>query len=124
MGFLVVTEIALALVLLTGAGLMLKSLWVVRSQIAAFMPERILTASVNSRQLSRPADQAHYFEELVRRIESLPGVQAAAASGCGTVPFRIVNLPVAPLAKQVNLEVPCVSLHYREVLGLRLISGR
>jgi putative ABC transport system permease protein len=124
MGFLVVTEIALALVLLTGAGLMLKSLWVVRSQIAAFTPERILTASVNSRQLSSPADQAHYFEELVRRIESLPGVQAAAASGCGTVPFRIVGLPVAPPAKQVNLEVPCVSLHYREALGLRLISGR
>ena len=90
---LVVAELAFALVLLSGAGLMLRSLWVMKSQRAAFAPDLVLTTFINDRQIAWPADKARYFDELASQVEALPGVRAAAATGCGAVPLRIAGLP-------------------------------
>ncbi len=122
--FLVVAELALTLVLLSGAGLMLKSLWVIRSQTMSFAPELVLNTSINSRQIAGPHNTERYIDDLVSRIQRIPGVRAAAASGCGTVPFRIYGLPNPPSERGANLNLPCVSPQYSATLGLRLLSGR
>jgi putative ABC transport system permease protein len=121
---LVVAELACALVLLSGAGLMLRSLLVMRAQSAAFAPELVLTTFVNDRQMALPADKSRYFEELASEIEALPGVRSAAAIGCGEQPLRIAGLPAPPTSKEVSLEVPCVSMHYAAAVGIRLLAGR
>jgi hypothetical protein len=51
---LVVTELMFALVLLTGAGLMLQGLWLIHSPTAAFAPDRVLTTSLNVRETPAP----------------------------------------------------------------------
>lgn len=125
MGLMVVVEVSLTLVLLTGTGLMLKSIWLIRSEISAIRPELVVTASVNSRQLGNKVDQTAYYDELVGRLEAIPGVEFASVAGCGAVPLRIVGLPPPPPSvQQINLWTPCVSLHHRQTARLRLISGR
>ena len=121
---LVVFELALALMLLSGAGLALKSLWVIRSGTSAFAPESVLVASINSRQVGGGHNAGRYIDDLVAQIQAIPGVLAAGASGCGAVPLKISGLPDPPPGRGANLTLPCVSGRYPAALGLRLLSGR
>jgi putative ABC transport system permease protein len=83
---LVMTEIALAVVLLIGAGLMLKSLQRLTEVDPGFPPDKLLTMSV-ALQFARypdPARQVAFFSQVLQRIRSLPGV--AAAGACTSLP--------------------------------------
>jgi putative ABC transport system permease protein len=76
---LVGMELALAMVLLAGAGLMLKSFWRMNERPAGFTPEKVLVMRLN---LAGPTyagkpEKERYFRELVRRLDSAPGVEAA-----------------------------------------------
>jgi putative ABC transport system permease protein len=121
---LVVFELALALVLLSGAGLALKSLWGIRSGTSASAPESVLVTAINSRQLGGGHHAERYIDNLVAQIQAIPGVLAAGASGCGAVPLKIAGLPDPPSGRGANLTLPCVSGRYPAALGLRLLSGR
>ena len=118
---LVVAELALALVLLTGAGLMLKSLWVIRSQTSAFAPDLVLTTNINARQISQPDV---YLGNLASQIEALPGVRAAAAYTNAGRALRIAGLPVPPVNQAVMVTITRVTPHYAAAAGVRLLSGR
>jgi putative ABC transport system permease protein len=77
---LVVVEVALSLVLLIGAGLMIKSFYQLLNVNPGFEPDHVLTASFSLPPVKYPGaeQQAAFFQQLVERVRALPGVQSAA----------------------------------------------
>jgi putative ABC transport system permease protein len=75
-GWLVAAEVALALVLLTVAGLMARSFWRVQAAPTGFRSDSVLAFDV---QLPGEAPAAAFFQQLITRLESLPGVRGAGA---------------------------------------------
>ena len=103
---LVAGELSVALVLIIGAGLMVKSLWRMNARPAGFHPESILVMKIS---LAGPAYRARpqqiaYFEEALRRLQRTPGVVAA---GSVFSPIRgVVQLegsPPVPLVSAIGL---------------------
>lgn len=130
-GALVVVEVALALVLLAGAGLMLKSFSRMRAVDPGFHPQNILTMTVDlpdSVYRTVPVLQA-FHHAMLAKLSNLPGVSGAAA----------VNwLPMRPMLVRGNFHVedgrkmpprylvdkPAVSTGYFQAMGIRLLNGR
>ena len=77
--FLVASEFALALILLIGAGLMVRSFFALQSIDPGFNPNRVLSmaVSVAGTQESEPHRRAIFYQQLVERVRALPGVEAA-----------------------------------------------
>ena len=75
---IVIGEIALSLILLVGAGLSPRSFYRLREIDPGFRPDRVLTFRLSLPQASYPEQQqtANFYREMVRRLESLPGVEA------------------------------------------------
>jgi len=120
---LVTSELVFALVLLSGAGLMLKSLWVMRTQVAAIAPDHVLTTSLNIRVLPLP-DQEPYLAGLATRINAVPGVRAATVIGGGRAQARFPGLPAPPAEKQAIFDLVSVTPQFPAAAGVRLLSGR
>src|SRR5262249_28844637 len=82
---LVTAEMALALVLLVGAGLMLRRFAAYRSVDLGFRPENLLTMGIPLAQArySRPDQRNLFYSRLLERLAALPGIQAGAASHAG-----------------------------------------
>jgi predicted permease len=128
---LVVSEIALTLVLLTGAGLMLKSFLLLRSGETGFRAENLITMSVDLPDtVYRTLPQIHAFrEQTLARLSRLPGVTAASAvnwlpfGGFGTAgDFHFED--GRPFPPHYVVEKPCVSPGYFQAMGIRMVSGR
>jgi putative ABC transport system permease protein len=124
---LVAAEIAIALVLTTGAGLMLKSLWRMNARPPGFNPERILTMKVS---LTGPAYRARqpqlaYFEELLSRLGRAHG---AVAVGTIYSPVRgVIQFEGAPQASRNRVPLGIfysTSPGYFRAMGIRLLAGR
>jgi predicted permease len=80
---LVVAEVAVATVLLIGAGLLLRSLGQLRATPPGFRPDHVFTAWVNvPRQGYSGAEAASLFTEAVDRLQARPGVETAAVANC------------------------------------------
>jgi len=80
-GTLVVSEIAFACVLLVGAGLLIRSFLRVLDVNLGFQPERAAAVRVDpSQQYSTPAQQNAYFDEVLRRVRDVRGIDAAGLS--------------------------------------------
>jgi putative ABC transport system permease protein len=79
---LVISELALAVILVTGAGLLVKSLWRLQQVYPGINPERVLTMRLElwGESYKEPAKVRDFNSRLVAQIESLPGVRAAAVS--------------------------------------------
>ena len=79
---LVVIEVALAVVLLTGAGLMARSFVNTTKADIGFEPGHLLSFSVNLRRTNYPAvnDQLHFYERLKSRVATIPGVDAISVA--------------------------------------------
>src|SRR2546423_211991 len=80
--FLVVSEIALSLVLLIGAGLLMKSFYRLLKTDPGYSPERVLalTIALNQKKFTAAASRAAFFTEAVSRIRALPGVESASVT--------------------------------------------
>jgi predicted permease len=76
---LVVVEVALALVLLVGAGLLIRSFWKLQQADPGFIPEQVLTASLSlpGARYGDPARITAFQQQLLARVAALPGVQSA-----------------------------------------------
>jgi putative ABC transport system permease protein len=124
-GLLVAGELALAIVLLIGAGLMLKSFWRMHAHPPGFAPESILTMKVRlagPQYREEPAQQA-YVRELLRRVESAPGVEFAGVSTWFL--FEGVPFPSDTKPKQQHtIRLNAASTGYLKALGMRLLRGR
>ena len=92
---LVVTEFALAIVLLAGAGLLVRSLWSVENVDPGFRPERVLSiAALQLPPSPATAQRAAFYNRVLEQIESLPGVESAGIIGelfIGGNPEQIVT---------------------------------
>jgi len=127
---LVVSEIALSLVLLIGAGLMMKSFLKLRAVDPGFHSENLLTLQVNLSSTYRTAVQMKAFHErALERLEALPGVRSAAAVnwlplGQALImgDFHVQDRP--DKAVNFNVNKPAVSPGYFSAMGIRLLKGR
>jgi putative ABC transport system permease protein len=130
---LAVGEIALAIVLLTGAGLLMRSFAQLTSVDPGFAPSHVVKAMVSLPQFqySTPKQWAAFSEELITRLQAQPGMQDSAIAGplpivdcCITLDFQIVGNPPlqAGVADTANY-VP-VSTRYFSVMGIPLLRGR
>jgi predicted permease len=129
---LVVTEIALALVLLVGAALLIRTFAGLRSVDPGFDPHNILTlqTSLAGGAYRTTANVDAFTRQVVRRLETLPGVQAAAAAIALPVETGI-DLPFAIVGKQPSRgdyhgdeQWRSVSPHYFQVFKIPLRRGR
>jgi predicted permease len=93
---LIVAEIALAVVLSVGAGLLIRSLWSLSQTNPGFQPQQLLTLRVSpNRSLCRERDACvALYSELLRRTQSIPGVSEVAAASSVPLSSRIPTLPV------------------------------
>src|SRR5215469_10429565 len=129
---LVVVEVALSLVLLVGAGLMIRSLWKLQSIDPGFDEHNVLTMNVhvNKKQFSNASQEAQFFEQVLQRVRALPGVQSAGAidnlplNGGSNHPVLIEGHPAVALSEQPEVSVRAVTAGYFEAMHIPLIEGR
>jgi predicted permease len=135
----VVAEMALATVLLVGAGLMLQSFSSLMAADRGFRAEHLLTAELDFSvsgfttwvrpTATRPQVR---LQELIERVRQLPGVQAAgAASGFlrrdnrpPSQPFSIFGRPPLPESERPTIDPRAITPEYLRALGVRLLRGR
>ena len=130
---LVVAEVALALVLLTGAGLLLKSFVRLENVNPGFNPDNVLTAEISLPELRYPDKQSqiNFFNELERRVSNLPGVKYAGLtwilpmSGMNSdSSFEIEGRPMDAAHPGPDEELRLVSADYFRALEMPLLKGR
>jgi putative ABC transport system permease protein len=131
---LVVAEVALALVLLIGAGLMVKSLWQLQKVETGFDPNRVLALQLSLKgDKADPAKVQNFVAQVEQRVKSLPGVQAVAFTnglpfaGAAEHSFGIVGRPL-PAGEADETPYSAVryttSPDYLRALGIKLRKGR
>ncbi len=131
---LVTAEVAIALVLLVGAGLLVRSMLRLYRVDPGFRTDKILvmTIDLTPSKYPKPGDQARYFREVIERIRALPGVQSIAASAC--VPFgqfsmsasgiEIEGRPDKDELRPQPISVDVVSPDYFQTMNIPLRAGR
>lgn len=132
-GALVVAEVALALVLLVGAGLLVRSFVRILAVEPGFDPARAVTLRLTLPRATYGSDarRVGLISELVDRIGALPGVQAAggvsflplAGPGAATR-FEVVGRPKPPLGEEPVCDVRVVAGDYFAAMGIPLLRGR
>jgi putative ABC transport system permease protein len=130
---LVVSEVALSLVLLIGAGLMVRTLWELRNVRPGFDSANVLTMSVaiSADKFLSPTGQVNFFEEVLQRVRALPGVDSAGVidalplgDGGSHQPFSIEGRPVLPMSEQPEVDVRLISPGYVRSMHMPIIRGR
>jgi putative ABC transport system permease protein len=130
---LVVLEVATALVLLVGAGLMIKSFWQLQKVDPGFNPDNALTVQVSLPKTKYPQEsqQVAFFQQLIERVATLPGVQSAGAghvvplSGNDFVlAFEIDGRPPLQPGVTQSTNYYSVSADYFKAMGIPLRRGR
>jgi putative ABC transport system permease protein len=120
---LVVGEIALALLLLVGAGLMINSLLRLQSVNLGFAPENLLQMTVYSRDA-----EPEFYERVLARVQALPGVEAASFSRnsplLGRYARAVIDIEGRADIKQAGVGFHSVSPDYFKTLGITLLRGR
>jgi putative ABC transport system permease protein len=132
-GVLVATEIACAMILLSGAGLVLRSLWSVMHVEPGFRPDHVLTMRISLPATKYPgsSEQAAFHQKLLGMVTPLPGIEAAGINTLlplqdwgingdveveGAGPFAPGQAPLA--------EFRAVSADYFRAMGIPLVQGR
>ena len=130
---LVVTEVALSLVLLIGAGLMIRSFAKLNSVHPGFDPENVATMGVTLLRANYPDDThvAATYSQLLEQLAAAPGVESVGAttelplSGASTSDyFTIEGRPAIPKAEQPLTECRTVTPHFFESMRIPLLAGR
>ena len=130
---LVITQVALAIVLLAGAGLTLKSFWHAQNAPLGFDPNGIVTFSISLPDAKYKKDEQKdaFWTQLLDRVKNIPGVQAAAISANSPFDdnewdsgFHVTGTPPAPLGQKPPAEVSPVSPEYFTVMGMPILRGR
>jgi putative ABC transport system permease protein len=130
---LVATEIALAMLLLVGAGLLLRSFSRLQDVPPGFQADHLLVADIPLSQnaYAKPEQRFEFFDRLVDRAKALPGVHSAAAasflpvSGGGSIiHFNIYGHPPKSPHEFIAAGYRTVTPRYFETLGVPLLQGR
>ncbi len=129
----VVAQVALALVLLVGAGLLMKSLNRLQSVDPGFDPHNVLTMRVNLPTRKYDTDQkiANFFKQAVDQIRAIPGVESVGA--INTLPFdgphsgtrlSIEGQPKRPAGQELSTGVIVTDANYFQTMRIPLKRGR
>jgi putative ABC transport system permease protein len=130
---LVISEVALALVLLVGAGLLLKSFARLQNVDPGFEPRNVLTMELSLPVAKYPRGKpvADFYAEIIRRVQTLPGVETAALTSI--LPLSGTNSDSSfaiegrdPTQEKVypDEEIRSVTENYFKVLKVPLVQGR
>jgi len=129
---LVVGQVALSLLLLVGAGLLLKSFAQLLRVDPGFDADNVLTMNVTlpSEKYAKPQQQTAFFDALVQRVSVLPGVTSAAVSAALPLETKRITpmLPEdqadVPLAQRPFINIQAVSQQWFETMRVPLREGR
>jgi putative ABC transport system permease protein len=130
-GALVVTELALAVVLSVGAGLLLRSFTTVMALDPGFRPENLLTLQMSlPHRLTTPAARRAYYAEWFERLESIPGV--TAVGGTTRIPLGSTSVTTSvqvqgqdlPLSALPEVEFRRAMHDYFDAMGIPIRKGR
>jgi len=123
---LVVSETALALVLLSGAGLLVRTFLRLMDVDLGFDPSNALSMRVSlpRYKYTLAAQQALFFRELLQRLDSVPGVKAAGARGNTRVFFQPEGQPPAAPGQEPAADYDFVTPEYFSAMGIALVAGR
>jgi putative ABC transport system permease protein len=130
---LVVSEVALALVLLMGAGLLIRSFQRLVAVDPGFRADHILTAWIQfpNARYEKDEQKNQFFARLLDSVRAIPGVRSASADGF--LPFagiiagtgvQVEGRPILPPSQLPDINVSLVEPDFFETLGIPLISGR
>jgi putative ABC transport system permease protein len=130
---LVVAEVALSLVLLIGAGLMIRSFQQLHDVNPGFETHGVLTmtAAVSRAKFPLPTQQISFFERVLQRVRTLPGVESAGViddiplNGNGShQPIAIEGRPVVAMSEQPEVDVRLISPGYMRAMRIPIVRGR
>jgi predicted permease len=129
---LVTVEVGLSVILVIGAGIMLKSLGNMHRIDTGFRTENVLTMRLSLPNVGSPSEETVvFYEDLLEEIEALPGVTGAGAithlpllEGLGTLSIQIEGREVATIGEAPSAEVQQVTPGYFPAMDLRLREGR
>ncbi|HJQ32689.1 MAG TPA: ABC transporter permease [Pyrinomonadaceae bacterium] len=129
---LIVSEVALSLVLLAGAGLLVKSVMRLRAVDAGFNTSNLLTMNLSLPSSRYPdgASRAAFFDNLTRRLEELPGVEAAAFTSVLPLSrnfdgrsLAVEDHPV-PRGQEISVDLYITTPGYLRAMQIALVDGR
>jgi len=130
---LVIAEVAFALVVLVGAGLLLSSFSRLLAVKPGFNPQHLLTMRIglNSQPYSKNADKKRFVSELNARLETIPGVESVGigddlpiAGTDSSTNLKVQDQPATQTDALVSVGLHVISPHYFDALGTRLLKGR
>jgi putative ABC transport system permease protein len=130
---LVVVEVALALVVLIGAGLLLSSFARLLAVKPGFNPQHLLTMRIGltNQQYTKSADRKRFVRELNARLEAVPGIESVGigddlpiAGTDSSTNLKVQDQPARSPDDLVSVGLHVINPHYFDALGTRLIKGR
>src|ERR1700723_3844768 len=128
---LVVTETALACMLLIGTGLALKSLWSLKSVQLGFVPENLITFRIAAPSQLTGSRISDFYQEIVERVRVLPGVESAALARnlplSGTDPSMPIDTEgktPSPVQGEIVTRYRAVGEDYFRTLQVPVFQGR
>jgi predicted permease len=130
---LVVAEVAFSLVLLIGAGLMIRSFQQLHGVKPGFESHGVLTmtAAVSRAKFPLPAQQINFFEQVLQRVRTLPGVESAGIiddiplnQNGSHQPIAIEGRPVVAMSEQPEVDVRLISPGYMGAMRIPIVRGR
>ncbi len=132
-GLLATSEVALALILLVGAGLMMKSLYRLLSVDSGFRAERVLKLEMSLQTARYRKDPAviDFWQQTLDRVRALPGVESAALGTAipltddhSRLDITVEGMPLPKPGGFPHPDLHVVSPDYENTLGIRLLGGR
>ena len=130
---LVVAEIAVSLVLLIGAGLLIRSFIRLQRFDLGFNPRNLVTLRVQLPGAKYPeeAQRVAFFQQVFQHMEAVPGVRSVGAISSvflsdtpDSTNFTIEGRPVTPSAESIEVPLDAVTTDYFKVMGIPLLRGR
>ena len=130
---LVVIEVALSLILLIGAGLMVRSFENLRQVSPGFESQGVLTATaaISRDKFPQPALESNFVREVLERVRALPGTVTAGAvddiplgMNGSHQPIAIEGRPVVPMSEQPEVDVSIITPGYTSALRIPVLRGR
>jgi putative ABC transport system permease protein len=129
---LVVTEVALSLILLIGAGLLMRGFLRLQEVSPGFKPENVLTMRIGlpGSKYDTPEERRIFFKELIERTGALPGVQEAGATS--NLPLRgtwgrsltVEGFPVLSVGQAPMISHNVITPSYLKAMGIPILMGR
>ena len=130
---LVIAEVALALVVLIGAGLLLSSFSRLLAVKPGFNPQHLLTMRIllNNQRYSKSTDKKRFVSELNAQLETIPGVESVGigddlpiAGTDSSTTLKVQDQPATSTDALVSVGLHVINPHYFDALGTQLLKGR